>query len=62
MLTINNNIMKEENTFVWIMNWHWTPVIIGTVVAFGALALDAWTGGVGLVLFGGLALWKWFFK
>ena len=54
--------MKEENTFVWIMNWHWTPVIIGTVVSFGALALDAWTGGVGLVLFGGLALWKWFFK
>ena len=44
------------------MEWAWTPIILGIVSSFWTLTLDVWVGGVSLVLFGGLAMFKGFMK
>lgn len=54
--------MKEKSNFQWAVEWEWTPIIVGAVFSFWTLSLDVWTGGVALVLFGGLAMYKWFMK
>ena len=54
--------MKEKSIFQQIIEWSWTPIIVGIVFSFVTLALDTWTGGVGLVFFGGLAMFKGFME
>jgi len=51
-----------KNLFIEILNHRWTPIAVGGIISFWALALDAWVGGFGFVLFGGLAIWKAFFQ
>ena len=54
--------MKEKSLLQKVLEFEWTPIILGIVSSFWTATMDAWVGGVSLVMFGGLAMFKGFMK
>ena len=54
--------MEKKNWLQVISEWSWTPIILGIGSSFWAAALDAWVGGVSLIFFAWLAMYKGFIQ
>jgi len=54
--------MEKKNILQQILEWSWTPIILGIGSSFWAGAMDVVVGGVSMILFAWLAMYKGFIQ